>query len=129
MVVIALQQEDKFVATDPGNGVAAAQRTGQSLGQGAQGLVTGRLPPFVIDTLEAVEVQIAHRHAAMLPVGVAAGCAQSLFQQLAVGQAGQIGVGGRPVEFARRGLECGDVREGRHMVILPGFFQMHAADG
>ena len=65
----------------------------------------------------------------MLPVGVITGRAQALFQQLAVGQAGQVVVVGCPVQLTRMVLERRDIRERCHVVILPRFLQMDTADG
>ena len=129
VIVVSLQQKHEFIATDPGYGVAAAQCAGEPFGHGFQGLVTGRMAPFVINGLEAIQVQVAHGHASVLPIGVVSRGAQSLFQQLAVRQAGQVIVVGGPVQFPGVVLERGDIRERRHMVILPGFFQVHPADG
>ena len=59
--MITLNQQNKFIAADTGDGISAAKASGQPFCHHAQGLVAEVVAKFIIDALEAVQVQIADR--------------------------------------------------------------------
>ncbi len=62
----------ELVAAEPSGEILGAARTGQAAGELAEELVTGAVPPRVVDRLEAVEVEVENgrRPGVALELGV-----------------------------------------------------------
>jgi hypothetical protein len=93
-VVHAFEQQQELVAADARHGVALARGLAQPVRGGAQDLVAGRVAEGIVDRLEAVEVDEEHRDALFHlqlvgPLHAQQRVAQPVFEQHAVGQAGQ----------------------------------------
>ena len=57
--MIALNQQNKFIAADSGDGISAAETSGEPFRHHAEGLVAEIVAEFIVDTLESVQVKIA----------------------------------------------------------------------
>ena len=114
-------QDDKFVPAEAAHRVGLAENVFQTLGHPLQHLVPDPVAVGVVDGLEPVQVQEQHPQQGVLPVGPGDFLAAPVFQQGAVGQAGE-GV----VEEAHgegllaRGLADEHVGK-EHHVEAPGF--------
>ena len=82
----------------------------------------------IVDRLEAVEVDHAHRQRLAGAVGVGDRLAQAVVEQAAVGGAGERVEIGDAVELLFLALEPADVREGGHVVQQPAIAVANAAD-
>ena len=120
---------DKFVAAQPGDGVAFAQAALHPLGHGHQQHVARRVAVGVVDCLEAVQIDIRHGQQQAVAAGLRQGVAQPIGQQHAVGQAGERIVVGNEFQLLLVLLLRGDVGKQRH--VMPGVAGAvaHGADG
>jgi hypothetical protein len=83
------QEGDEFVAAPAGHGVAVAQALLEGLGHGQQQRIAGLVAVGVVDVLEVVEIDEAHRDPILAAAGQLDGLADAVFQQHPVGQAGE----------------------------------------
>ena len=83
------QHGDEFIATQARQRIARAQGALQAVPERDQQLVAGLVAELVVEGLEAVQVQIDHRHLVLVLRGLAHGDQQAVGQQAAVGQTGQ----------------------------------------
>ena len=84
-----MQDHHEFVPTKPAHRVARSQATAEALGDGHQQLVPHGMAMAVIDGLEVVQVEVAHRQVGAVVPGTLQFLAQALTQQGAIGQAGE----------------------------------------
>ena len=66
LVLDVAEQDDELVPAHPGNGVARPHGLLEPVGDLAQHMVAGVVAVPVVDRLEAVEVDVDHRHAALV---------------------------------------------------------------
>ncbi|HNO87965.1 MAG TPA: hypothetical protein PKI69_06810 [Rhodocyclaceae bacterium] len=74
-------------------------------------LVTHGVAPGVVEELEAVQVQVAHRHQGVVPRGAGDGLTQAVGQQDPVGQSGQGVVVGEEADLLFGAYLVGDVAQ------------------
>ncbi len=123
------QQNDEFVATQAGYGVNVAYLLFQALGDALEQQVADRVAKAVVDVLEAVEVQEQHCALAVGHLRAGEYALQPVFEQGAIGQAGQRVMVGLIVEFGLGVLDAGDVCKNRHEVGDLAVAVAHGADG
>ena len=123
------QQDDELITAEPGDGVDVAQVFLEALGDAFEQQVADRVSEAVVDVFEAVQVQKQHGAQASGLFAVQQGGLQAVFEQGAVGQAGEGVVVGLVVQACLSVLEAGDVGEhgdemGDEVVLVA-----HGADG
>ena len=101
----ARQDQDEFVAAEPGDGIRFAHRAGQSLGDRLQQLVAGVVTQGVVDALEMIEVQKQACNLMRVARRLGDDLFQALIEQCAVGQPGENVVLGKLVCLRRSDLE------------------------
>ncbi|MNG93821.1 hypothetical protein D3C79_528030 [compost metagenome] len=127
--VQAGQENDEFVAAQPGHGVDVAHLFLQALGDAFEQQVADRMAEAVVDVLETVEVEEQHRTLAIGDLRTVECCLQAVLEQRAVGQAGERVMVGLVVELGLGVLEAGDVGEHGDEVGDLAFSVAHGADG
>src|SRR5215468_10664082 len=90
-------EQDELVAADAGKGVGRVDGFTEVLGYLAEDLVAGLVAVGVIDFLEAVEVEQEHGHGCASAAAAVERVRKSLFEEAAVGQAGEFVVEGEPL--------------------------------
>ena len=106
-----------------------AQHGTDALGRLHQHLVTHLVAPGVVDTLEVVQIQKAHRQQFFAALGVGDGHGQPVIQQAPVGQPGQHVIVGDAVQFILMGLELADVGEDGDVIADLAVLAAHGVDG
>jgi hypothetical protein len=79
----------KLIATQPGDKIGLAQQALQPLCQFLQQQVASLVSPGIVDRLEVVQINHAHRHQLIPALGARQRCGQMAGERKAVGQAGQ----------------------------------------
>jgi hypothetical protein len=79
--------------------IAGAQARTQGLGHVLQQQVAGLMAEFVVDDLEAVEIEEHQRHRLAVALGAGHGLAEAVAEQHAIGQAGQAVVVGQVLQL------------------------------
>jgi hypothetical protein len=83
------EEQDEFVTAQAGNRIAGAYTKFQALGNFDQHIIADGMAVFVIDRLEAVEIEIANRQHCPVAFGLRHRQLQAVGEQHAVGQLGQ----------------------------------------
>ena len=103
------QQQHKLVTTQAGQCVVCAQDLLQPLRHADQQLITHRMAKTVVDGLEVVQVEVAHRQRVPAAPRSLDGLAQPVDQHATVGNAGQWVEIGQPIQLGLVGLDVADV--------------------
>ncbi|OIQ87331.1 hypothetical protein GALL_308210 [mine drainage metagenome] len=101
--------DDEFVAAQPGQEIDFAHQRAQPCGKFAQQPVADRVAVAVVDRLEVVEVEHAQRDHGVEPRGTRQLLVQAPGQRVAVGQLGQVVVVGAVHDLLLAGLARVDV--------------------
>jgi hypothetical protein len=110
------QQQDKLVAAQPRDGIAAPQHLLETVGDIDQHLVADLVAPGVVDRLEAVEIKIANGHQRLRTARLRNGLYQTVGKKHPVGQLGQRIVIGHLRQLLFLILDAPDVGEHRDIV-------------
>ena len=103
------EEHHELVAAPTGQRVARAQGVAQRVGQEQQQLVACLVAELVVHMLEVVQVHKAQRHLVPTALGRAQGNLATVFEQHAVGQAGQRIVQGHMGDMALHQVALGNV--------------------
>jgi hypothetical protein len=93
------QQHHELVAAEAGHGIVLAHRFADAARDFDQHAVANGMAEAVVDRLEAVEVEVAHRQQALLALGAGQRLRQPVGQHDAVGHAGKGVVMGEALEL------------------------------
>ena len=127
--VDGFQHQQEFVAPQPGQRVLLAQPGRQTAGQQGQQLVAHRMAQAVVDVLEAVQVQVEHRHLLRMAFGPIDGVLQTRQHEQPIGQAGERVVVRQVLQPFLGLSQLADVGEHRHVGPWQPVEVRYCADG
>ncbi len=107
-----LDQDRELVAAEARHGVGLAQAAAETLGHDRQQAIAGQMPEAIVDRLEAVEVEDHDRDQALVAPGPGERALQTILEQRAVGEPGQLVVLRQVAEPFRLALAGESVADG-----------------
>ncbi|MNO85194.1 hypothetical protein D3C76_765590 [compost metagenome] len=116
LIIDIAQDQHEFVARQPRHGIPTTQDTLQALRHFHQQQVTHGMPVAVVDRLETIQVEHAHRQRDAFAARVGQSLVQQVGQVGAVGQAGEHIVAHPPLQGMQQLALLRDVKADRHIL-------------